>query len=135
MAGPEQSHPCSRCGASFPSEALFCPMCGLPQPRARGAAGTDPLAGQIVGERYLLQARIGEGASGIIYRGEHVTLRRPVAVKLLHHKLSTDDLAIERFRRRFQAIEKKVAERGGTMKETPLAELDRLWDEAKKTES
>src|SRR5262249_55987213 len=39
------------------------------------------------------------GGSGVIYRAEHVTLRRPVAVKLLHHKLTRDDLAIERFRR------------------------------------
>jgi serine/threonine protein kinase len=43
--------------------------------------------------------RLGHGGSGTIYRGEHVTLRRKVAVKVLHHELSRDDMAVERFRR------------------------------------
>jgi serine/threonine-protein kinase len=42
---------------------------------------------------------IGQGASGTIYRAEHVTLRRKVAIKVLHTELSRDDLAVERFRR------------------------------------
>src|SRR5215467_11774028 len=101
MTVPSADHTCSGCKADFPSDALFCPMCGLPAPKARAKelAATDTFIGKMVGDRYLLQHRIGDGASGIIYRAEHVTLRRPVAVKLLHHKLSKDDLAIERFRR------------------------------------
>src|SRR5262249_6763602 len=35
----------------------------------------------------------------MIYRAEHVTLRRKVAIKVLHNELSRDDLAVERFRR------------------------------------
>ncbi|MCC7384978.1 MAG: nucleoside triphosphate pyrophosphohydrolase [Deltaproteobacteria bacterium] len=38
---------------------------------------------------------------------------------------------IERFRRRFQHVERSVRERGQEVKETPLEELDRLWEEAK----
>ncbi len=59
----------------------------------------DPILGTTVGERYQLVQQIGQGGSGAIYRAEHVTLRRKVAVKVLHHELSRDDLAIERFRR------------------------------------
>jgi tRNA A-37 threonylcarbamoyl transferase component Bud32 len=60
---------------------------------------SDPMVGTTVGERYVLLDRIGQGGSGTIYKAEHVTLRRKVAVKVLHHELSRDDLAIERFRR------------------------------------
>jgi tetrapyrrole methylase family protein / MazG family protein len=38
---------------------------------------------------------------------------------------------IERFRRRFQHVEKQIAAAGKSMKETPMEELDRLWEEAK----
>lgn len=55
--------------------------------------------GMVVGERFLILERLGHGGSGTIYRAEHVTLRRKVAVKVLHHELSRDELAVERFRR------------------------------------
>jgi serine/threonine-protein kinase len=74
-------------------------MCGQARATPAPENAADPLIGQRIADRYLLLARVGEGAAGVIYRGEHVTLRRPVAIKLLHHKLSGDDLAIERFRR------------------------------------
>lgn len=83
---------CSSCGRKLPADAQFCPGCGAPTPN-------DPLVGQIAGERYRIIELIGHGGSGTIYRGEHVTLRRKVAVKVLHHELSQDDLALERFRR------------------------------------
>jgi eukaryotic-like serine/threonine-protein kinase len=86
---------CTRCGGEFPDEALFCPACGETQARSVD----DPLAGKVLAERYLLVERIGQGASGTVYRAEHVTLRRKAAVKILHHQLSSDENAIERFRR------------------------------------
>ncbi len=87
---------CSNCDLQFSNEALFCPQCGTA--KSRDLDG-DPLLGSKVGDRFLLTERIGHGASGTIYRAEHVTLRRKVAIKVLHHELSRDDLAIERFRR------------------------------------
>jgi serine/threonine-protein kinase len=60
---------------------------------------TDVLVGKVLGERFQVHEQIGQGASGTIYRGEHVTLRRKVALKVLHAELSRDDLAVERFRR------------------------------------
>jgi len=87
---------CASCGLEFSSDALFCPNCGTA--KARNFDG-DPLLGTTVGERFLLVERLGHGASGTIYRAEHVTLRRKVAVKVLHEELSRDDLAVERFRR------------------------------------
>ena len=40
----------------------------------------------------------------------------------------------DKFTRRFQYIEKKVAEQGKNLKEMTLTEMDEIWDEAKKLE-
>ncbi len=85
---------CERCEREVAPDALFCPMCGAPRVRS-----DDSLIGALIADRYLVHQRLGHGGSGNIYFAEHVTLRRKVAIKVLHHELSRDDLAIERFRR------------------------------------
>jgi len=87
---------CSGCNHGYAESALFCPNCG--RPKVRHQSG-DALVGKLLGERFQVQALLGQGASGTIYRAEHVTLRRRVAIKVLHAELSRDDLAVERFRR------------------------------------
>jgi serine/threonine protein kinase len=92
---------CVNCRRELAPAALFCPACGTPRVR-EGAS--DELIGKVLGERFLVQERLGQGKSGTIYRAEHVTLRRKVAIKVLHHELSRDDLAIERFRREATSV-------------------------------
>lgn len=91
-------HPtfCTQCGQELVASALFCPACGTPR---SASADADPLIGQVLGQRFLVLERMGHGGSGTMYRGEHTTLRRRVAIKLLHHELCQNDLAVERFRR------------------------------------
>ena len=43
--------------------------------------------------------------------------------------------ALRRFQSRFEAMESQVIERGGKVADTPLEELDRIWNEVKKSES
>src|SRR5438045_7845897 len=88
---------CTQCGEAQPSEGRFCPRCGAAT--VAGSDEKDPMIGKVVADRYLLIEKIGQGGSGTIYRGEHTTLRKKVAVKILHAQLSTDDTALERFRR------------------------------------
>jgi serine/threonine-protein kinase len=88
---------CAGCKHSYADSALFCPNCGTP--KARDAAPMDALVGKVLGDRFQVLELIGQGGSGSIYRAEHVTLRRKVAIKVLHNELSRDDLAVERFRR------------------------------------
>jgi serine/threonine-protein kinase len=91
---------CERCRAEVMAQALFCPMCGAP----RAGRGSDPLLGTVIADRYLIKERIGAGGSGTIYLAQHVAVKRRVAIKVLHHELSRDDLAVERFRREATSV-------------------------------
>ncbi len=50
----------------------------------------------IIGSYRLLEP-IGRGGMGIVYRGEHLHLRRPVAVKLTTHAISENPRLVHRF--------------------------------------
>jgi MazG family protein len=42
--------------------------------------------------------------------------------------------ALRRSTRRFEAIEDEISARGGELKSTPLEEMDRIWNQAKRSE-
>ncbi len=74
---------------------------GVIEARARRRtrpAGQD-LVGQVVLERYLVEAELGSGAMGTVYRGRHVKLGRDVAIKVLHAELVHDRTMLARFER------------------------------------
>jgi serine/threonine protein kinase len=52
---------------------------------------------------YLLHGILGRGGMGVVYRGEHAYLRRPVAVKVLHRSYFDQPEARARFLREAQA--------------------------------
>lgn len=57
------------------------------------------LAGRVLSERYRLDELIATGGMGVVYRGEHVKLRKPVAVKLLLPHAAERKELVERFER------------------------------------
>lgn len=59
--------------------------------------------GLLLADKYRLLARIGSGGMGEVYRGEHVTLRMPVAVKLLHYNIAIEPDYVRRFYREARA--------------------------------
>ncbi|HEV8296507.1 MAG TPA: protein kinase [Acidimicrobiales bacterium] len=59
--------------------------------------------GRVLGGRYRLIAPIGSGASAQVFLADDTTLRRRVAVKVLHQTLATDETFLRRFRAEAQA--------------------------------
>ncbi|MEO6121706.1 MAG: serine/threonine protein kinase, partial [Acidimicrobiales bacterium] len=54
--------------------------------------------GRVLGGRYRLVAPIGTGASAHVFMAHDVTLKRRVAVKILHPALAEDESFLRRFR-------------------------------------
>jgi beta-lactam-binding protein with PASTA domain/tRNA A-37 threonylcarbamoyl transferase component Bud32 len=61
-------------------------------------ARTPDQLGRVLGGRYRLAAAIGTGASAQVFLADDVTLRRRVAVKILHPALAADEAFLRRFR-------------------------------------
>ncbi len=57
------------------------------------------LVGLVLDGRYRLDALLGEGGMGAVYRAHHLAMDRRVAVKLLKPHLTTDEAALQRFAR------------------------------------
>ena len=55
-------------------------------------------AGFQLDQKHIIQAEIGRGGMGIVYRGYDTRLQRPVAIKVLAPHLSQDPEAVARFR-------------------------------------
>src|SRR3954447_5744291 len=60
--------------------------------------------GRVLGGRYRLLTPIGTGASAAVFAAEDVSLRRKVAVKVLHPALAEDAAFLRRFRAEAQAV-------------------------------
>ncbi len=52
---------------------------------------------QVIDNKYRVLEILGEGGMGIVYKAEHVLLRRKVALKILHERHSSKPAALERF--------------------------------------
>lgn len=55
--------------------------------------------GQKLAGRYVLESPLASGGMAEVWRGHDEVLGRPVAVKVLHERLATDDDFLDRFRR------------------------------------
>ncbi len=59
--------------------------------------------GSVLGGRYRVEARIGSGGMGEVYRGVDTVLDRTVAIKILLSQFARDVSFVDRFRREAQA--------------------------------
>lgn len=68
---------------------------------AQSATLSDPLIGQTVGGRFVIQGRIARGGMACVYAATQTQVDRPVAVKVLRPNLDGLDGSAADFRRRF----------------------------------
>jgi eukaryotic-like serine/threonine-protein kinase len=66
---------------------------------ALDSTGHDALLGQLVADRYRILELLGSGGMGAVYRAEHVHMRKPVAIKVLHRELTHLPDVVTRFER------------------------------------
>jgi hypothetical protein len=66
-------------------------------------AARDPLVDTIIGERYRILGRIGEGGMGTVFRVEHTLMKKVLALKLLRSEFSNVPDAARRFEREAQS--------------------------------
>ena len=64
---------------------------------------TDSI-GRVLGDRYRLITPVGTGASAHVYLADDVSLRRQVAIKVLHPALAGDQAFLKRFRAEARAV-------------------------------
>lgn len=83
---------CATCEAEA-GPGPICPRCGA-----------DPNRNRIVGGKFRVEERFGRGGMSSVYRGVHVVLGEPVAIKFLRPELAADPALRERFRREAVAL-------------------------------
>ena len=64
----------------------------------------DPLLGRVFADRYRLEAAIGEGGIGRVYRARHLTLGNHVAIKVLLAQYQDQNVLRKRFDREASAL-------------------------------
>jgi tRNA A-37 threonylcarbamoyl transferase component Bud32 len=84
--------------AKAPVSAPTKPVSELPPPTVDG-----DLTGKLLNNRYLIEAKIGEGGFGAVYRATQTQMNRKVALKVLHAKMAKDPQVVGRFKREAQA--------------------------------
>src|SRR5580704_17134536 len=63
----------------------------------------DALVGRVIASKFAIEAVIGTGAMGVVYRARHIALDKPVAVKVLHQAVARDATSAARLRREAMA--------------------------------
>jgi serine/threonine protein kinase/formylglycine-generating enzyme required for sulfatase activity len=94
---------CPKCGGKNGETSRFCKKCGATIP-ARAAIRKIPSTkasrlGQIIEAKYLIEAELGSGGMGEVYKATRMLIGDSVAIKILHSRLADDPQAKERFRR------------------------------------
>ncbi len=65
--------------------------------------GDPALIGRTIAGKYVVEAYLGGGAMGAVYRARQRSLDRNVAVKVLHENVATDPMFVTRFHREAKA--------------------------------
>ncbi|GAB4566342.1 MAG: hypothetical protein Tsb0020_17940 [Haliangiales bacterium] len=90
---------CPQCGA-FYDAASFCPKDGA---RLQDSSGAGERVGQVIGDRYRIVRKIGEGGIGLVFEATHVYIHKRVALKLLRKQPAASEEAVQRLHREARA--------------------------------
>jgi eukaryotic-like serine/threonine-protein kinase len=57
----------------------------------------DPFVGKVIDGRYEIQARVGEGGMGVVYKARQMSIDRVIALKMLNPEMAADQTWVQRF--------------------------------------
>jgi len=89
---------CPACSKQVGEQAEYCPFCG-----AQLDGSVDPNIGNIINDAYAIRELIGVGAIGRVYLAEQLSLKKPVALKLLRKHFARNQEVKARFEREAMA--------------------------------
>ncbi|MBI4534550.1 MAG: zinc ribbon domain-containing protein, partial [Candidatus Melainabacteria bacterium] len=114
---------CPQCSTVYPGYAMFCSVDAAKlvnvgeakdqpaatqlwddhyttaAPDADDQIPSSELIGHTIGGRYRLEEFIGEGGMAFVYRATHVTIEKPVVIKILQGRLLANEKSVQRFER------------------------------------
>ncbi len=108
LAIPGQGGPVERpltLGKGGASQATSAPVRSQPEaPTASTALGE--LLGKTIAGKYAIEKSLGRGISGEVYRAQHTSLNRAVAVKVLHRENQDNEQFVKRFKAEGRTLSK-----------------------------
>ncbi|MEO8900111.1 MAG: serine/threonine-protein kinase, partial [Polyangiaceae bacterium] len=78
---------------------IFCPHDGSALALRGGDSAPDPYLGKTLLGEFRVEALVGTGAVGSVYRAMQLGVERNVALKIMHHDLAANEGLHRRFRR------------------------------------
>ncbi|HZO19905.1 MAG TPA: serine/threonine-protein kinase [Gemmatimonadaceae bacterium] len=102
---------CEHCATELPDAAQYCYVCGrdIADDGQNGGEDSGPSANAIAGlkarltktlkGRYRVKDVLGAGGMGVVFLADDISLKRPVAIKVLPTDLASDKKVVARFRR------------------------------------
>ena len=90
---------CASCGESYAESVIFCPRDGSALTRRTADSGPDPYLGTTLLGQFHIEALVGAGAVGRVYRALQLGIERQVALKIMHRDLAANEVLQCRFRR------------------------------------
>jgi serine/threonine-protein kinase len=91
---------CPKCGSEYADSISFCPNDGTatrPREGSGGRADRDSFIGVVIDGRYRIDARVGEGGMGVVYRATHLVLKKLFAIKVMRGDQAHDPAIVQRF--------------------------------------
>jgi serine/threonine protein kinase len=96
---------CPECGEEYDSGFNACPEDGAKLYHYHANEWQDdPLLGEVVDGRFRIDQVLGEGGMGKVYRAMQLSVDRPVALKVLHKSVDSNQEFIKRFLREARVI-------------------------------
>ena len=109
---------CPTCNKSYPIAVSYCPHDGS------ALAGAVSLLGMTIDGKYRVEAVLGQGGMGAVYRATQLNLQRPVALKVVKADLLGRPALLE------DEVEQKLRQLGMTIVEPDLAAFRKAGDKA-----